>query len=285
MKIAGLHIYPLKGGAALDLSKAEVTPKGLKHDRVLMAVNTETNTFVTQRENRKLATVGAVPDDEGVTLSAQYMEDLRLTWRQLENGDKLKTNLWSDTVDAKSSPQAASDWLSQAIGQSVALIYQPQDALRPTNPTYAPDGQSSFSDGYPILVAFTKSLDDLNRRIEEGGGDRVTMDRFRPNIVIVNDKAWEEDTIGRLRTGVVELSLVKPCTRCVVTTLDQSTGEKKGVEPLRTLANFRFSPEYKGVLFAENAVPHNTGMLEIGDDVVTLFQKSAPSLKLKGQKI
>jgi uncharacterized protein YcbX len=55
---------------------------------------------------------------------------------------------------------------------------------------------------------------------------------------------------------------VKPCDRCVVTTTDQTTGER-GVEPLRTLATYRRSNGK--VLFGQNVVHAGTGRLRVGD--------------------
>ncbi len=186
-------------------------------------------------------------------------------------------------MEAKSTSKSASDWLSRAIGQEVALVYQPRDAFHPTDPQYAPDGQSSFSDGFPLLVAFTASLDDLNVRIARQGAAAVPMTRFRPNIVVTNDAPWDEDTIGNLKVGGLEISLVKPCARCIVTTINQSTAVKEGPEPLRTLATFRFMPG-KGALFAENGVPRGTGLLRVGDAVEVLSRKPAPPIVVK-QKI
>jgi uncharacterized protein YcbX len=156
--------------------------------------------------------------------------------------------------------------------------------VRPTDQAVAPGGQSSFADGFPLLVAFTGSLDDLNRKIAENGGAGVTMDRFRPNIVIESDTPWQEDTIGRVRAGELELSLVKPCGRCVVTTIDQAQGKKAGGEPLKTLATFRFSRPESAALFAENAVPHGTGTLKVGDALTVLSAKPAPVITLKAKK-
>ena len=57
-----------------------------------------------------------------------------------------------------------------------------------------------------------------------------------------------------LTAGAVRLRRAKPCTRCIVTTTDQSTGTRDGDEPLRTLAEFRFDRELKGVVFGQNLI-------------------------------
>jgi uncharacterized protein YcbX len=46
---------------------------------------------------------------------------------------------------------------------------------------------------------------------------------------------------------------VKPCTRCVITSTDQRTGEPS-TNPLPVLRAFRFNKALMGVTFGENAV-------------------------------
>ncbi len=284
MHVSGLYIYPLKGGAAISLAEATVTSKGLEYDRALMAVHPGTGKFVTQRENPGLASVKALPDDTGIVLSAPGMDALRLMWGDMKRGEILQANLWDKPVDARVQSKTAAEWLSKAIGQDVALVYQSPEMKRETSPQYAPGGEVSFADGYPLLVAFTSSLNDLNERITGAGGAPVPMERFRPNIVIENNTPWEEDTIGQIKVGTITLTFVKPCTRCVVTTVNQTTAIKEGPEPLRTLATFRFSPAYKGVLFAENAVPSGRGKIKVGDPVGIVVQKEKPEIVLRKSK-
>ncbi|MBK7084527.1 MAG: MOSC domain-containing protein [Flavobacteriales bacterium] len=64
------------------------------------------------------------------------------------------------------------------------------------------------------------------------------MDRFRPNIVIAGGHAFQEDGWKGIATSGARFSLVKPCARCVIPTIDQHTGER-GKEPSRTLATYR----------------------------------------------
>ncbi len=93
------------------------------------------------------------------------------------------------------------------------------------------------------------------------------MARFRPNVVVDGALPYAEDGWRRLRMGTVAFRVVKPCPRCVVTTVDQRTGAKVGPEPLRTLASYRRAPE-GGVAFgAKFAVPR-PGKLSVGDEVV-----------------
>ena len=66
--------------------------------------------------------------------------------------------------------------------------------------------------------------------------------------------AFGEDGIHELRGEGYTLRIVKPCTRCAITTTDQTRGERMGDEPLRTLRGYRFDRALKGVLFGQNAI-------------------------------
>ena len=121
-----------------------------------------------------------------------------------------------------------------------------------------------FPPAYPLLLASESSLADLNRRLPAP----LPMNRFRPNLVVRGAPAWAEDGWKRIRIGAVELALVKPCPRCAIPSVDQETGRRTGVEPLRTLAEFRRGEE--GALFGMNLVHLDRGELEVGMPVEVL---------------
>lgn len=134
--------------------------------------------------------------------------------------------------------------------------------MRNVNPEYAinPDDHTGFADGYPILIISEESLQDLNSRLDSP----VPMNRFRPNLVVKGCEPFAEDTWKRIRIGGVEMALVKPCARCVVTTIDKET-LVKSKEPLKTLGNFR---QHKlGAIFGVNVIPLDEGRLEVGMSV------------------
>jgi hypothetical protein len=79
------------------------------------------------------------------------------------------------------------------------------------------------------------------------------MERFRPNMVLTGLTAFEEDRIEALQIGPITLTLVKPCTRCIITSTDQHSGERS-TNPWPVLRQFRFNRELLGVAFGENAM-------------------------------
>ena len=95
------------------------------------------------------------------------------------------------------------------------------------------------------------------------------MAHFRPNLVVAGAEAHAEDGWRRLGIGEVVFDAVKPCTRCVFTTVDFERGERDpSGEPLRTLTTYRRTPD--GVTFGQNLIPRGTGTLRVGDAVEVL---------------
>ena len=67
-----------------------------------------------------------------------------------------------------------------------------------------------------------------------------------------------------MRVSQLVIYPIKPCARCVVTTVDQATGERKR-EPLRTLSTYRTVDGQ--VLFGQNLVHQGRGVVRVGDPV------------------
>ena len=172
-----------------------------------------------------------------------------------------QVTVWDDTVSAAWAGESAASWFTEFLGTPCSLVHMAEDVLRSADPAYAPSGaRVSFADGFPFLLISEESLADLNGRL----GRALPMNRFRPNLVVSGGEAFAEDGWDRLEIGGIGLRVVKPCGRCVVTTTDQSTGER-GQEPLRTLATYR--RQGGEVMFGQNVVHENTGRLRVGDQV------------------
>lgn len=173
--------------------------------------------------------------------------------------------VWRDAVLARIAAPA-SEYLSTFLGLSAKLAYLHNVEARAVDPTFGhAEDRVSFADGFPLLVTLTASLDDLNSRLAKP----VSMNRFRPNLVIEGASAWAEDTWRRLRVGPLTLRIVKPCSRCAIPTFDPLTGERPdNNEPLQTLAGFRRAEG--GIMFGQNAIPDAPGRLRVGDTVEVL---------------
>ena len=121
----------------------------------------------------------------------------------------------------------------------------------------------------------TASLAALNDDILAGGGEAVPMNRFRPNVVVENDRPWGEDGWAAIQIGDVVLDFAKPCVRCSVTTVEQDCGVRPSDEPLATLRRTRKSGDARvpGFLFGWNAVPRGQGRLSVGAPVSVVEER------------
>lgn len=262
-ELTALHIYPLKSAAGLALSHADVEARGLANDRRWM-VTDAAGAFLTQRTFPKLALVRVRLTGEGLRLEAPGQEPLDVPVPVPVDGVRMRVQVWNDAVEAAVAGAASAAWLSACLGTDARLVYMPEESIRPVDPAYGRPGEHvSFADAYPLLLATQASLDDLNARLEVP----VPMNRFRPNVVVTGTAPFEEDGWRRIRIGAMHFRAVKPCARCVTTTVDQETGAA-GKEPLRTLARFR--KRNGKVLFGQNLIPEGPGTLRVGDPVEVL---------------
>ena len=268
MRIASLHVYPVKGMRANDVETAVVEPRGFRHDRRWLAVDPE-GTFLTQRSHPALATIDAATTPHGLTLAADGFGAVEI--QEPSGSRRRNVVVWGTEVDAAAAESPEGDaFLSKILGTTAHLVFMDDAAQRVKDSEWTTDPVPvSFADAFPILVATTGSLAMLNRDIEQHGGTPVPMARFRPNLVIENEEPWAEDHWQRLQIGEITIDLVKWSDRCIVTTTDQRTGERPNKEPLASLARIHRStdPRIKGVLFGVNAVPRSFGTLRAGDPV------------------
>lgn len=262
--LTSIWIYPVKGVAGVSLEEAFVEPRGLANDRRWMFVDAD-GLFLSQRTHPKLALIRARVTPGGVVLEAPGQAPLAVPVPATD--ERVSVTVWSSTVAALPAGAGASEWASAFLETDCRLVYMPADTIRPVNPAYGrPGDHVSFADGYPALLASEASLADLNSRLAAP----VPMNRFRPNLVVDGTEAFAEDGWSRIRIGEVVFRVVKPCDRCVVTTIDQKTG-KAGKEPLRTLSRYR--KKDGKVYFAQNLIPDAPGTLRRGDPVEVLERK------------
>lgn len=261
--LSTLIYYPIKACRGFEVPAARVERMGLEHDRRMMVVTPE-GQFLTQREFPRLALVTPTLQGDFLHLSAPGFDAIRVAVQS--RGTTVSVNIWkSRGVQAVDQGEEAAQWFSEWLGAPVRLVHLAEGYLRRINEKYAinADDHTGFADGYPILLASEDSLADLNARLESP----IPMNRFRPNVVVSGCEPFAEDGWKRIRLGEVELAVVKPCARCVVTTFDKDT-LVRSPEPLRTLSTFRRGP--KGVLFGMNVIPLAEGVISVGMPVEIL---------------
>ena len=261
--ISSLIYYPIKACRGFEVETAKVERMGLQHDRRMMVV-TPDGGFLTQREHPRLALVTPKLNDGTLELSAPEYDSVQVGIQT--SGAPIPVEVWkSKGVQAIDQGEEAAQWFSHWLGTDVRLVHIADGYLRRVSQEYAvhADDHTGFADGYPILLASEEGLQDLNSRLDTP----VPMNRFRPNVVVKGCEPFAEDTWNRIRAGDVELAVVKPCARCVVTTIDKNTLETSK-EPLKTLGKYR--KQKLGAIFGQNVIPLNEGTLRLGMTVEVL---------------
>jgi uncharacterized protein len=274
MYLSEINIYPIKSLAGILLKSAKIERRGLEFDRRWMLID-ENNKFLTQREFPKMATVRTEILPDGLQVSNNG-NSLKIAF-ETDSAETKTVKIWSSRCKAKIYESAVNEWFSDVLQTNCRLALMPVETERKVNYFYAvkKDDHVSFADGYPFLLIGENSLADLNSRLAED----LPMNRFRPNFVVAEAESFAEDGWKKIKIGETLFHVVKPCARCVITTIDQQAGEKDGKEPLKTLAQFR-TPKRSlknKILFGQNLIAENEGaVLRIGDRVEVLETKRAP---------
>jgi len=257
MVVSQLFIYPLKSARGIELERIELDRHGPVFDRQWMVV-TPQGKFVTQRQLPKMCLIETRLIDGCLGLGAPGMPSILVSGSGKQSG----VIVWKDSVQAVDCGDAAADWLSTYLGRSCRLVKMPTGSRRLVDQDYAHSGETvRFADGFPLLIVSQASLDDFNSKLEHSIG----MERFRPNIVIDGCRPFAEDEWRELTIGELILSIVKPCSRCIIPSIDPLTGEKQMVV---NEALFTHRRRDHKAFFGQNALLRNTGRIDVGEQVV-----------------
>jgi len=258
MLIEEIFIYPVKGCAGISLDQAILDDFGLQYDRRYQVVDAD-NRFFSQRNKPIMCRISTSMINGQLTLHYPGVYDLKI--QNSTSGHERKVVIWDDEVLADDMGDESADWLSSILGEKARLVQigsKYDRKVRVGDSVYST--QVHFGDSQPLLIISKESLDDLNSRLDVP----ISMDRFRPNLVISGLEPYGEDKIQELRTDSVHLKFTKKCARCTVTTIDQNTGIS-GSEPLRTLTTYR--KEGSKVFFGAYYLALNQGVIKQGEQI------------------
>ncbi|OOF99132.1 hypothetical protein ASPCADRAFT_394430 [Aspergillus carbonarius ITEM 5010] len=285
--IISLRIYPIKSCRGLTLPKTTLNKHGLALDRRWMFVDATTHEFITIRQNPTMTLITTALDSTltTLTLSVPSFSDKSISipaapspaWLA-ENTTLATVKIWDNVTDGYVYGPEVNALFSEFLNRDVALVYKgptPRVLKGNGDPRVLGREQHTFfPDVHPVLIASEASMNELNERLEGKGQEKITVERFRPNIVIKGVVPWEEDSWkvvrilpdGEGRGKGLELDVVARCARCQVPNVDPDTAVKNPKQPWDTLMAYRRVDEgmkYKPC-FGMLSAPRNEGVVEVG---------------------
>ncbi|KAG0650426.1 amidoxime reducing component 2 [Hyphodiscus hymeniophilus] len=323
-EIADLRIYPIKSCRGISIRKSFLTKRGLDLDRRWMFVDAKTLKFITIRDISELTLIdtafastferdtsasspNGIEDAENLVISIRntdkkVMVPARPTQEWLDqNTDLLQVNIWEYDTDGYVYHDKINRIFTEFFGKPVKLVYKgPTPRILTGNG--APDvlgrvESTNFPDVLPLLIVNEASIRELNSRLRQKGHAAITIERFRPNIIVRGattfespqesqaPRAWSEDSWktvrilnhdGEHKSGLMaimgggerglEIDVQARCARCQVPNVDPDTAEKDKHEPWDTLVSYRRVDE--GIkwkpCFGMLSVPRNEGPIAVG---------------------
>lgn len=260
MKLSEIWIYPIKSLGGISLNQTEIDQFGLRFDRRWMLIDSSLN-FISQRTHPVLNQfkVSLFNNIMCIEFNDSKLEiSLNSSFYTTKT---IETKVWEDMVKAIIVSDKANKWFSKHLQVNCQLVFFPDSSKRLVDPKYASNNEvTSFTDGFPILLLSEDSLIDLNSRLDVP----LEMKRFRPNLVYKSGVPYHEDSLKFFQINNAEFEVVKPCSRCIITTLDLETS-KPGKEPLKTLATYR--KDGNNVMFGQNILVKKAGEIRLGDKI------------------
>jgi len=203
-----------------------------------------------------------------------------------ENTKDVTVDIWDYMTDAYAYTAPKINALfSDFFGEEVSLVMkgpQPRVCTGNGDPKRLGRQESvNFPDVLPVQIASESSLAELNTRLKERGESAITIERFRPNIIIQGGEPWSEDEWKTVRingdssllttfTGgnrnAIDIDVVARCARCTVPNVNPDTAEKNPHQPWDLLVSYRRVDE--GIkfkpCFGMLCCPRNEGLVEVG---------------------
>lgn len=257
ISVAALYAYPIKSCRGQELASGVIEARGFQHDRAFLLVDPG-GRYIERAEHPRVVLIEVTIEAADLLLNAPGMTPLRVKYRTA--GPRVDAALWQLPCPAIDQGDAAAEWLSAFLATPCRLVRMADEFQR----SGAGYEQLSLVDVAPFLLMSQTSLSDLNTRLAEP----ISMQRFRPNIVLQGSAPYAEDRWKCIRIGSCTFDIVEACGRCMMTTINPETASI-GKEPLSTLATYRRGPD-GSVLFGQFLAHRQAGTIHVGDTVEIL---------------
>ncbi|MFD1707719.1 MOSC domain-containing protein [Siminovitchia sediminis] len=238
MQVASLWRYPVKSMMGEEMNACDITEKGLFGDRVYGVVDRETGKLANAKNPKKWPNM--------FRYRAAFIEPPKLgkpfppvrviapngqtVASSDDNADKVLTESFQRAVTL-SSPSPDAIEFEGYVPEEIEELDNRGSIFTRQSP-----GETFFDIG-KIHIITTSTIDALRSLTPNS---RVEPRRFRPNIILEtpNEQGFiEQEWVGKTLTigNKVQLKIVQPTKRCVMTTLAQGD-LPKDINILRTLA-------------------------------------------------
>jgi uncharacterized protein YcbX len=184
--------------------------------------------FLTQRSHPRMALIRPEITDAYLLLHFPGMDSLQIPLGTGQQMPCAGLEGYGRCLGSRCMGAPARSWLSRALAEDCRLVRFDASRPRRASERWVGDGDAPvhFADGYPLLLLSQSAVDELNQRLTLAGEAAVDARRFRPNIVIADIEAHDEDRVEQLDLPQLPgLSLLpcKPCTRCPIPDMDPDT--------------------------------------------------------------
>ncbi|KAI2790299.1 hypothetical protein POX_d05808 [Penicillium oxalicum] len=314
-EVVSLRVYPIKSCRGFEVQSTTLREQGLDLDRRWMLVDASTHEFLTIRQIPHMTRIRTAlsADGEELVITVPLSQDGRsdqTTGAESRQSDvrtiRIPSHPSREWLDANTAVSTVTIWsndtdgyiytdeinqpFSEFLGRPVALAYKgpkPRVLRGNGDPKLLGRTQSTgFPDVCPILIASEASLAELNTRLQSQDLDPITIERFRPNIIVRGETPWIEDSWKTVRlrrasassassaTGSIpddqreplDVDIVARCARCQVPNVNPETAVKHKKQPWDTLVSYRRIDE--GIkfkpCFGMLAAPRSEGIVEVG---------------------
>lgn len=291
--VSALYVYPVKsckGKSVFSMYCDRMGPiSGEVYDRQFIVINGRDGRFYTGRQKPCMVLVECDVRDGYLSMTYVDGSSVRVDLEEVRRRNDVKTArlFHNETTDGLDCGDEVSAFLSKILEEPDTRLLMYVDGLSTNRGCVTKRStwnmeiplrvdKTPFADDAPFMINTQASLDDLNTRLK----DKVTIENFRPVILVDKCSAWEEDSWLTVHIGEVSLQCLKPCLRCVMTTIDPTNGVKDPqVEPLKTLRKFRLAPEgpmrndcKDNPIFGVDAGIITPGFIHVGETVYVRYK-------------
>jgi uncharacterized protein YcbX len=247
--VTGLHIFPVKSCQAATINSEQPTaltvgPSGFEYeevsDRGWVIYDEKDALYVSQRgwdaqkgrkhpNDKVLATVAVDIQAGRLALSVPNFGELSVPFRSAETEQKRTVTIFNSNLNVTDEGDEAASFYTDLLNRPVRL-----GKAVPNQPRLAPEhfqragasNQSAAADRHSYSLASQASLNALH---DEANLPRGTwpLGQYRSNIDIDGNTIgpFGEDLVRVASIGSALMSFVEPLSRCVMTTINQVTGD------------------------------------------------------------